>query len=195
MIGAVVLAGGQGRRAGGAKIVWKFDGIPAVRRVAEVALAARNISRVAVVSGAWPAEVKAAVSGLPVVLAHNPGYASGQAGSLKTGLLALGGDLRAAIFLLADQPFITAGIIDALADFYLKTGVAIVAPMIGGRRANPVLFDLARFRENLLNLDGDEGGRSLMAAYPAELALLDMNGFAPIHFQDFDTKEQYNKLL
>lgn len=195
MIGAVILAGGRGTRAGGSKIIWEFEGIPAVRRVAEAALAACGVDRAVVVTGAWPGEVRAALAGLPLIIGHNSDYAQGQAESLKTGLSSLGEGLRAVIFLLADQPFITSQIIDDLVVFYRGSGSPIAAPVFAGQRVNPVLFDLARFRDDLMKLNGDEGGRSLMADHASEVGLLDMSDRDPRCFQDFDTPEQYKKLL
>ncbi|MDL2226750.1 nucleotidyltransferase family protein [Deltaproteobacteria bacterium OttesenSCG-928-M10] len=195
MIGAVILAGGRGSRAGGPKIIWEFEGIPAVRRVAEAALAARRVDRVAVVTGAWPDEVREALAGLPLIIDHNPHYAQGQAESLKAGLTALGDGLRAVIFLLADQPFITSQIIDDLVEFYQASGCPLAAPVVAGKRVNPVLFDLGRFQTELMRLSGDEGGRSLMTDHASEAGFLDMNDRDPLCFQDFDTREEYSRLL
>ena len=192
---AVILAAGLARRAAGPKAVWPVAGAPSVRRVAEAALAAEGVERVVVVTGAWAGEVGAALAGLAVTLAANPDYASGQASSLKAGLATLPETCRAAVFLLADQPFITSQIIGDLVRFQFESGAGIVAPGFAGRRRNPVVFDLARFGPELAALTGDRGGREIISAHPGALVLLPVDGLAEARcFADFDTIEDYERL-
>ena len=194
-VSAVILAAGLARRAAGPKAVWPVGGLASVRRVAEAALAAPGLDQVAVVTGAWAEEVRSALTGLPVTLVHNPDYASGQAGSLKAGLASLPAETGAAVFLLADQPFITSQIIGDLVEFKIETGAGLVAPWFEGRRRNPVVFDLYRFGPELAALKGDLGGREIIAAHPGELALYPADGRAEAKcFDDFDTMEDYERL-
>ena len=66
----------------------------------------------------------------------------------------------------------------------------IVAPLVDGRRGNPVLFDRSTFPE-LLALTGDVGGRALFSRYPIEwLPWLDAAVLL-----DVDTPDEYRKLL
>ncbi len=127
-----------------------------VRAVAETALAA-SLSPVVVVTGAGDEAVAAALRGLPVVLAHNPRWPSGQSTSVRAGVETLPPDTGAAVFLLADQPQVSAGLVLALTERHATTLSAIVAPVVGGRRVSPVLFDRSVFPD-FSTLTGDDGG-------------------------------------
>ena len=66
----------------------------------------------------------------------------------------------------------------------------IVAPLVDGRRANPVLFDKSTFKD-LLALKGDVGGRAIFSGYRVEyLEWLDNKLLL-----DIDTAEDYARLL
>ena len=192
---AVILAAGAARRAGGPKTVWPLAGQPAVRRVALAALGAAEVTETIVVCGGpWAEEVRAALAGLKLKLVFNPNSATGQASSLAAGLAALGPEIRAVIFLLADQPFMTSQIIDDLLEFYQKSGMSLAAPFFRGRRRNPVVFALERWRAELMGLSGDQGGRGLIDGHSGELALWPCDGLPEKCFRDFDSPEDYESL-
>lgn len=193
--GAIILAAGEARRAGGAKAVWSVGGQPSVRRVAEAALAAPLVGEVlAVTGGPWAGEVAKALAGLPVKLVDNPWPELGQAESLKTGLRALDPARPTAIFLLADQPFITSQIINNLLIYKMEWGSSIIAPTYGGRRRNPVAFDLTLWRDRLLALEGDQGGRDILTENPGALDLWPADALSEECFMDFDTRSEYERL-
>lgn len=192
MIAAVVLAAGGARRMGRPKQLLPLGGKPLVWHAASVACRA-GLDAVVVVTGAHREAVADAVSGLPVRVVHNPGWRAGQAGSLRAGLEALGPGTAAVVFLLADQPLVTPEVISALAAAWRGGVGTIVAPTVGGRRGNPVLLDLARWREGLMALTGDAGARGLIAAHPDEVASVPVDDEDV--FFDVDTPEDYVRLL
>lgn len=194
-VSAVILAAGKASRAGGPKAVWPVEGRPSVRRVAEAALRALRVTEVLAVVGAWADEAAKALAGLAVKIVLNPDYAAGQSSSLAAGLRAADPEAGAAIFLLADQPFLTSRIIDDLISFREERRAAMAAPFCRGARRNPVVFDLSRCREALLAADGDRGGRALIEAHPEELALLHFDDGRELCFQDFDTRTDYEGLI
>ena len=123
-------------------------------------LAAEEVARVL---GAAQA-VEAVLAGAPVRKVLNPGWQAGQSTSVRVGLQAVAAEAEAAVFLLADMPFIPPDLVRALVQVHRETLGPIVAPRAGGRRANPVLFDRATF-DDLLALEGDRGGRALFERY------------------------------
>jgi molybdenum cofactor cytidylyltransferase len=172
-VAAIVLAAGRSARfraAGGSeatKLVAKLDGRPIVRSVAEAALASKA-SPVVVVVGYARNSVEAAIAGLDVGIVFNPMFSSGLASSLKVGLSALPPDIAGALILLGDMPRIEAQLIDALIDAFLsRKGVLAAAPLLDGRRGNPVLLGRGLV-EAAMRLDGDEGARRLIAALSAD---------------------------
>jgi molybdenum cofactor cytidylyltransferase len=186
----IVLAAGESRRMGQPKQLLDYRGQPFVRAVARTALEA-GLSPVVVVTGANADAVEAAVRDLPVYIARNPDWEQGQSTSIRAGLqdltyphLAFGhpplpspvgrgkgragegmGEVGSAIFLLADQPQLTPAVLRALVERHSLDLPPVVAPRVGDRRANPVLFDRVTFPA-LMALTGDVGGRVLFSQYP-----------------------------
>lgn len=188
-IAGVILAAGGAQRMGQPKQVLIWRSQPLVRHVAQAALEA-GLAPVVVVVGSAAEQVEAAVQGLPVQLVHNPEWQLGQSSSVKAGVSALPAETGAAVFLLADQPRAPVQLIVSLMEAHAATLSPLVAPLVQGRRANPVLLDRVTFPE-LLALSGDQGGRALFARYPAH--------WVPWHdstiLQDIDTPEDYRRLL
>lgn len=163
-VAGIVLAAGPSRRMGGRpKVLLPVEGEPMVRRVARTALAA-GLAPVVVVVGHEAEQVAQAVEDLPVQVVLNPAWSQGQSTSVKAGLQALPAGVGAAVFLLADMPFVTPALVRALRMEHARTLAPIVAPLVEQRRGNPVLFDAATFGD-LMALEGDVGGRALFTRY------------------------------
>lgn len=185
-IEGILLAAGQSRRAGDVnKLLARIGGEPLVRIVAQAALAS-GLARLTVVTGHMATEVAAALAGLDVTLAHNPDYAEGMAGSIRTGIKALGPDADAAMILLADMPGVTATALDRLIEAYRpEEGVTLVLATAGGKRGNPVLWDRGHF-DALARLEGDTGARHLIGQHASALREVEIGAAARL---DLDTRE------
>ena len=134
--------------------------------------------------------MRVALAGLPVELAHNPEWSSGQSTSLSAGLLSLPPQTGSAVFLLADQPLVSPGLLRGLVEIHAAARPPIVAPLVRGQRGNPVLFDRSTFPD-LLALSGDVGGRALFNRYT--VSWLPWNDASLL--LDVDTPEDYQTLL
>jgi len=188
-VAGVILAAGGSSRLGQTKQLLDWHGQPFIRQVAQTALAA-GLSPVVAVVGAAGAQVAAALHDLPVQIVQNDQWEAGQSTSLQAGLLALPPRVGAAVFLLADQPQIPAGLIQGLLETHSPSLSPLVAPVSDGKRANPVLFDRCTFPE-LMALVGDTGGRVLFSRYrPTWVPWHD-----PMAAMDVDTLEDYRRLL
>ena len=191
-VAGIVLAAGGAQRMGRSKQLLELEGEPLVRRAARTALAA-GLAPVVVVVGAEAEAVSAALEGLMVQIAPNPAWAAGQSTSLHAGLAALPQSCGATIFLLADQPFAPRELLSSLRELHAQSLPALAAPMCGGRRANPALFDRRTFSALRL-IQGDSGGRVLFgqsSRFPvAWLPWLDER-----LLMDVDTPEDYRRLL
>ncbi len=185
----IVLAAGGSSRLGQPKQLLDWYGKPLVWHAACKALNS-GLSPVLVVTGAHAAEVEKVLHDLPVIITHNPDWREGQSTSVVRGVAELPPEIGSAIFLLADQPQVSETLIRSLQDLHRQTLAPIIAPQIGGRRANPVLFDRVAFPE-LSALSGDTGGRALFSRYHVE--------WLPWHDEtlllDVDTPEDYQRLL
>jgi molybdenum cofactor cytidylyltransferase len=192
-IAAIVLAAGRSTRMGEAnKLLADIGGTPMVRRVVEAALASRARS-VLVVVGHQSEEVRGALAGLDVTFVANADYAAGLSTSLKAGIAAVPETAAGALVLLGDMPGIRADHIDRLIAAFKAAGTpeAIVVPVHGGRRGNPVLWPRARFAE-IMQLEGDAGARRLLAEHPGAVREVDLGTEAI--FVDVDTPEALVKL-
>lgn len=187
VIAGIVLAAGTSSRMGQPKQLLDWEGRPLVRAIVETALAAR-LDEVVVVIGSAGGEVATALANLPVRIVPNPLAAAGQSTSLRAGIAALSPDAAAVVILLADQPFVTTAIIEALIGAWLDSRLPIVAPVFAGTRGNPVLFDRSVFAE-LLAIEGDQGARGVVARDPARVRYVHFDDDRPLF--DIDTPEAY----
>lgn len=165
-VAAIVLAAGRSTRfSGGAdgatKLVAQVEGAPLVRHVGEAAV--RSGARpVIVVTGHAEEQVMQALAGLDVQAAHNPDFASGIASSLKAGLAALPPTSAAALVFLGDMPRVRAALARRLIEAFAQDpSLDAVAPVVDGRRGNPVLLSRRLF-PRAMQLAGDEGARRLL---------------------------------
>ena len=188
-VAGVILAAGESRRLGSPKQLLSWRGQPFVRHVARVALTA-GLSPVVVVTGFSASQVQAAVEDLPLIVAHNPDWQSGQSRSVITGLDALPENVGAALFMLVDQPNVSVRLLRSLVELHARKRSPLVAPLIDGNRSNPVLFDRRTFN-HLRALTGDQGGRKLFSRFPVSwLTWVDETSA-----YDVDTPADYQRLI
>src|SRR5213593_3194757 len=103
-VAAVVLAAGRSTRMGTHKVLLPLDDEPLVRRTVRQVCEA-GFDDVLVVVGFEHDKVLAALDGLPIRHAVNKEYAAGMGSSFRTAIEYLI-DADAAMFALADQPFV-----------------------------------------------------------------------------------------
>jgi molybdenum cofactor cytidylyltransferase len=189
-IAGIILAAGGSSRFGEAKQLLDWHGQPFVRAVARTALEA-GLSPVIVVTGANAERVESVIQGLDVRAIYNDDWQSGQGSSIRAGVQHIAGSaVGGAIFLLTDQPQVTASIIQALTEKHAEGLHPIVAPLVIDQRANPVLFDRTTFKD-LMTIEGDVGGRAVFHKHRVE--------YLPWHddrlLLDVDTPEMYQRLI
>ncbi len=169
---AIILAAGEARRFGSPKqrVLWR--GEPLLRHVVLQTLAA-PVQEIIVVLGAHIRLVAPLLHDLPITQAVTHQWPQGMSESVKIGLRAIRGEADAALFLLADQPGVTAPLLDRFIQTFAKTGAAIVAPRAGTRRGNPVLFHKKLFPE-LMKVAGDEGGRGVIQHHQSQIQWIEV---------------------
>ncbi|KAA3647134.1 MAG: putative selenium-dependent hydroxylase accessory protein YqeC [Chloroflexi bacterium] len=159
----IILAAGGSERLGEPKQLLEWNGQPFIRQVAQTALA-MHLDELVVVTGAYAEQVEEAIADLPLRVVNNPSWQEGQSSSVKVGLEALPESVGAAIFLLVDQPQVPVELLQALVAEHRHSLASIVAPMVDGRRGNPVLFDQRTFAD-FAEIEGDKGGRAIFSKH------------------------------
>jgi molybdenum cofactor cytidylyltransferase len=161
---SILLAAGKSERFGTAKILLPMGDKSLLRHITEIILAS-NTSTLTVVLGGIVEEARATLKDLPVQFVINENWSSGQSSSIKAGLKALPSSASGVLFFLADQPFISAELINQIIKQYQISGDKVIIPRVGAQRTNPVLIDRALFPD-LEKIEGDTGARALFDRLP-----------------------------
>ena len=191
MIAGIILAAGEARRMGQLKQLLPLGGKPMIWHVANAACGSR-LDPVLLVTGAGSDAVVSSLQEFPITSIHNENWADGQAGSLRTGIRDLPEETEAVLFLPADQPLISAKLINALIDAYYRSGQSIICPFYGVQRGAPVLFGWKEWKNALSTLTGDQGARQLIIAHPEAVHRMEVDSGEL--FWDVDTPEDYQRM-
>ena len=159
-VSAILLAAGRSTRFGAAKQLADLDGAALVRRACST-LRQTLVGEVVVVVGYRASRVSRELRGTGARVVVNQGYETGIGSSLRIGVSALGRESRAVVVCLADQPFVTAGLIDRIIARHRRTGAEVVASVSGDLVSPPVLFGRTLYGE-LAGLGGDRGAKSVI---------------------------------
>lgn len=195
-IAAIVLAAGRSSRMGQHKLLLPLGGRPLVSYAVEAA-AASVAEPVLIVLGYQATEVAEALPSGRCTTCINPNYASGMASSLRLGIETLSslGDGTSPIIgvavLLGDQPLVSTDLINRLLAAATSDPDAIIAAAYQGQRGTPVYFPRHLWSE-LLQIGGDEGGRSVIARHQDLLRLQPFTD--PAAGLDVDRMEDYLQL-
>lgn len=179
----ILLAAGRGRRFDSSgtrnKLLETVAGIPVAVASARAMLAVlpRVIAVVAPVDGGVADALRAA--GCEVVICAHAD--TGMAASLVQGLRHSLPGASAWLIALADMPYVAPSTIAALCAA-LDAGAGIAAPVLGGRRGNPVGFS-SLYLPALLALAGDKGARDLIRSERVTEVVVEDTGI----FRDIDT--------
>ena len=183
MISAVVLAAGLSTRMGKHKLLLPLGGEPLIRRVVK-AVGDAGFDDVLVVVGHDAEQVLDALSGLPIRHAFNPDFATGMGSSFRAAVLNLP-DSEAAMFALADQPFVTSVEYRKVLETYRQQHSPIVSVRYGEVMAPPHLFAREFFPE-LAALT--HGARPVLLSHRDQTTILTFDSDLLV---DVDTPEDY----
>lgn len=191
MICGIILAAGEGKRMGKVKLTLPLGDKKLIEWVLQAAkltpldkyfLVVRPEDREIIEAGRkWGAEI---------VL--NSDFRIGMSTSIKKALLKINTQKVEGFFLiLGDQPLITSKIINKLINSFSPGKREIVVPYYENRRGNPVLFDIY-WKDELMALTGDIGGRVLIKAHPEKVKRVKLSNESIL--LDIDREEDYEKI-
>lgn len=136
MLGCVIMAAGNAVRFGANKLEAELDGKPLIRRAFE-AVPAGVFDRVAVVTQYPAVAALAREFGFTPVRNDRPG--DGLSRTVRLGTQALA-DCDGIVFLVADQPLLSASAVRAVVRQWREHPSCIVGAACGTRRGNPNVF-------------------------------------------------------
>jgi molybdenum cofactor cytidylyltransferase len=184
-IDGIILAAGLARRMGTNKLRLRYNGRTLLEHAVSLALklplaSVTLVSREETLTGLYiPHRIR-------VVL--NPEPEKGISQSLRLGLEHVSGD--GFLFFQADQPLLRAATVrDLLVTADAET---IIVPEHGGVPGGPVLYP-AKFKDELLSLRGDAGGRAVRDRHPEACRYVSVADAGEL--RDIDTQEDYERLI
>lgn len=206
-IAAVLLAAGSGSRLGGGKLLLPWRGRPLIAHLMDAVAHTPDLLSLTVVLGHDAAAVRETVERrvsdlpMPVYFTLNDTWREGLSASLRCGLAgalaAPGGQtLGGVLFLLGDQPLVTARTLTTLIRAHAEAraknpGHPATVPVHQGQRGNPVIISPCLFPD-LLTLRGDTGGRQILQKLGSRLLRLPVDDPGVLH--DVDTPAAYEAL-
>jgi len=191
MVWAVILAAGESKRMGEAKLLLPFGEKTIIETVIDNVIKSK-VEKILVVVGSGREEIEQRIKNYSLKIAFNPDFRSGMLSSVHAGFQALPEYTQAALVVLGDQPSISASVIDELIDAYKRTRKGIVLPVYKCERGHPVLIDM-KYRSEVENLSPDIGLRGTVYNHPEDILEVEVKNQSIL--KDIDYIENYKKEL
>jgi len=185
MITGVILAAGAATRMGTNKLLLPLGDEPIVRRTVRQ-VAESGVDDVLVVVGCEHERIVPALEGLPCRHALNADYATGMGSSFRIAIGELG-ESPAAMFALADQPFVAAADYRRMLEAFRERGHGIVCARYGDVTAPPHVFDREFFPELALL---EHGARPVLQRHRDRTRIVEL---PPDLLLDIDTPQDYER--
>ena len=195
-VSGILLAAGLSKRMGRQKLLLPFHGRPLLvcslnnlvnSKVDEIIVVLENGSDTdkAVQAYLEPLRVER-----PLKIVKNEHSGRGLSSSMKLGISRASEKSDGFLFVLGDMPFIIPGIIDRTIDFFDSNPGYNTVPLYAGTPGHPVLI-MQTWRDRLLGVEGDTGGRVLLHQYPEANRYIEFETSLPL--TDIDTPGDYEQ--
>jgi molybdenum cofactor cytidylyltransferase len=191
VIWAVILAAGESKRMGEAKLLLPFGEKTIIETVINNVIQSK-VEKILVVLGSAREKIEQKIKNYSLKIAFNPKFRSGMLSSVHAGFQALPEHAQAALIVLGDQPSISTSVINELIDAYKRTRKGIVLPVYKSERGHPVLIDM-KYRSEVENLSPDIGLRGTVYNHPEDILEVDVETSSI--FQDIDYESDYKREL
>lgn len=188
MINAIIMASGFSSRMGTNKLLLPYKEKALIEHILDKVKECDFFSTVLVAQN-FEVIGLAKKRGLKVI--YNERAKNGQSESIKSGILN-SPDAMGYAFFTADQPLIDIKTIKFLMDSFYKEKDSIIIPIFEEKRGTPVIFP-KKFKEELLALEGDAGGRTIIKKYMNSVKLIEVREECILW--DIDTQEDYRNLI
>lgn len=179
----ILLAAGFSRRFGGNKLLASWKGAPMYRWTLELlASLAKDHPELQVLVVTQYPEIEAVCKARGIRCLRNSWAGEGISSSIRLALSHAGGEYAA--FFVADQPELTLETVQGLLESFFASGKGLGCVSGKGELGNPCVFSRQYFPE-LLALEGDRGGKSIIRRHREDLFLYEVKD--PAELEDVDT--------
>jgi molybdenum cofactor cytidylyltransferase len=187
-VAALVLAAGMSTRMGTNKLLLRIDEETLIGRVVRKVEASRA-DPIFVILGYQAIEVDRVLPRMRHGTVFHGSFRDGMSASIRAGIRTLPDDCTGTFIVLGDMPSISPDVLNKMIDAFDANGAnAICIATHRGIRGNPVLFGRTYFPE-LLNLEGDAGARSVIAANAERVREIEAGDDGPL--LDIDTPDAF----
>ena len=191
MISAILLGAGQSKRMGVDKLSLPWGRGTILGHCFNMLLGS-DVQELVVVLGIQNEGLKNLFQGRTVKVVVNPYSNKGMSTSIRRGIEALRPKSDGILIALGDLPFLKTRTINVLIHAFEQGRGRIVVPSFRGRRGHPAIFD-RKYKRELLNLQGDVGGRSVMERHPKDVRVVPVKSIGVV--TDVDTWQDYKHQL
>lgn len=186
-IDAILMASGLSVRYGQEnKLLQPFLGKTFINRAIELVAFEKRISTVKIVYADEQIPLSIQKDGISFIKNASPEKGISQ--SVKLGVASSSAEYY--LFLPCDQPLLDGETLQNI--LVAATPGKIICPIWNGNQGTPTLFS-SSFRDELLALEGDRGGKTVMKKYPDKIVEVPASNEWALF--DIDSKEEEKKLL
>lgn len=157
MITGIILASGFSNRMGKDKLLIEIEGEKMIERVIKSSIKSELDELIIIYRSD---QVKKIADKFNIRAIYNANADKGQSEAIKLGIRNVDPS-SSYMFILGDQPFINSETIDLLIKKHREFKTTITIPHYNGKRGMPSILS-NRYRDELLNISGDIGGRDLV---------------------------------
>lgn len=186
LVSVIILASGNSQRMGQNKLFLKYQGKTFLEHTLTLVNQLDVLERILVVS---PENQPAFPLPKNIQLILNHQWQEGQSSSIRLGTEQARG--AGYLYLPSDQPLLTPKMLQPVLDKCQRNKI-VVPLQKDGCPSSPVLFG-NQFRQELLTLTGEKGGRMIYERFPEAVQMLRIA--TPGRLKDIDTPEEYRKLI
>lgn len=166
-IWGIILAAGEGKRAGGGKLSRNIHGKPMLQHVVEMA-AQSSLDGVLLVTGYERNLGEKIAKRAGIKYYYNADYSLGMSTSLKLGISKVPEGISAVAIILGDMPYVQRKTMDSLVSIYKTTDSKIIIPVCNEKKGHPVLMS-CRYNGEIYNISGDIGAREIIEKHSDEV--------------------------
>lgn len=164
----VLLAAGDSRRFCGNKLLWRLDGKPMYRYLAdEIAALPKDLFYRKLAVSQYP-EILNDLNLCGYETVENRESSLGISHSIHLALEKMDGQEDAVCFAVCDQPYLRGETVESFLRGWVSSGMGLGCLCHGETEGNPAVF-ASRYESELLKLTGDAGGKKVIRRFLEDL--------------------------